>query len=176
MLRRAIRGCGVEEARAGPLSGEVRRRFVDGSRGWRRFEDSLAALALTRTAGWRNVILSNHVPELPELVATLGLRQDVEQIFTSALIGYEKPHPEAFNVVLAACGAPRRSWMVGDNPLADVAGAEAVGIPAVLVRHEGEARRRAPDALAAAELILEESATGRMPPVADPRGPSADLG
>jgi ribonucleotide monophosphatase NagD (HAD superfamily) len=44
--------------------------------------------------------------------------------------------------------------MVGDNPRADVAGAEALGIPAVLVRTEGDAARRAPDAARAVRMIL----------------------
>ena len=40
--------------------------------------------------------------------------------------------------------------MVGDNPVADVAGAEALGIPAVLIRTAGGE----PDALAAAQLVI----------------------
>jgi putative hydrolase of the HAD superfamily len=33
-------------------------------------------------------------------------------------------------------GQPARMWMVGDNPVADIRGAEAVGIPAFLVHTE----------------------------------------
>jgi putative hydrolase of the HAD superfamily len=113
------------------------------------FEDTRPALQATADAGWRNVILSNHVPELPELVRTLGLEDLVESVFTSAVIGYDKPHPEAFRHALRASGDPARCWMVGDNPVADVGGAEALGIPAVLIRTEGGA----PDALAAAQLV-----------------------
>ena len=40
--------------------------------------------------------------------------------------------------------------MVGDNPVADVAGAQALGIPAVLIRTEGGE----PDALAAAQRVI----------------------
>jgi ribonucleotide monophosphatase NagD (HAD superfamily) len=40
--------------------------------------------------------------------------------------------------------------MVGDNPVADVAGAKALGIPAVLIRTDGGE----PDALAAAQLVI----------------------
>ena len=41
---------------------------------------------------------------------------------------------EAHAVQLA--GNPEEVWMVGDNPVADVGGAEAVGIKAILVRKQ----------------------------------------
>lgn len=50
---------------------------------------------------------------------------------------------------LRATGDPERSWMVGDNPVADVEGAQALGIPAVLIRTTGGE----PDAIAAAQLV-----------------------
>ena len=81
---------------------------------------------------------------------TLGLSDLVERVFTSAVIGYDKPHPEAFRHALRESGDPATRWMVGDNPVADVAGAEALGIPAVLIRTAGGE----PDALAAAERIV----------------------
>ena len=50
--------------------------------------------------------------------------------------GYEKPHSEAFSLARMAAGNPATIWMVGDNPKADIAGAEAAGIPAILVRRD----------------------------------------
>ena len=152
-LARAIAGCGVRPERATELAGEVRERFIDAGRGWQVFPDSPAALEATRAAGWRNVILSNHVPELEALVGRLGLADLVEDVHSSAVSGYEKPNPRAFELALAAAGNPAERWMVGDNPRADVAGAEAVGVPAILVRTVAQAPRRAPDAAAAAALI-----------------------
>ena len=108
------------------------------------------ALQATRQAGWRNVILSNHVPELPALVGALGLEDLIDGVYTSAAIGYDKPHPEAFRHALRESGDPARRWMVGDNPVADVKGAQALGIPALLVRTEGGE----PDALAAAQRVI----------------------
>jgi putative hydrolase of the HAD superfamily len=153
LLSRAIRGC-VEEARVPELAHAVRLRFIDASKQWRVFDDTRSALGTTASTGWRNVVLSNHVPELSTLVAQLGLGDLVERVFSSATTGYEKPHPEAFRVALRACGNPARRWMVGDNPIADVAGAEALGIPAILVRTNGRARQTAKDVAAAAKLIV----------------------
>jgi putative hydrolase of the HAD superfamily len=151
----AIERCGVQSQSAPELARHVRRRFVDGSRGWEAFADSRGALESTRRAGWRNVVLSNHVPELEELVRHVGLDDLIERVFCSAHTGFEKPHPRAFLDALDACGQPRLRWMVGDNPAADVAGAESLGIPAVLIRSTQEARRRCSDASQAAGLIIE---------------------
>jgi putative hydrolase of the HAD superfamily len=149
LLGRAFGVAGLEADRHVDLARALRARFVDGSVGWEVFADSRPALEATAEAGWRNVILSNHVPELEALVHALGLSDLVEHVFSSALIGYDKPHPEAFRHALRECGDPVRRWMVGDNPVADVAGARALGIPAVLIRTEGGE----PDALAAAQLV-----------------------
>ena len=114
----------------------------------------MPVLERLRAQGWQHAILSNHVPELPSLVEALGLSRLVEPVITSAATGYEKPHPEAFALALHLCGRPRQVWMVGDNPVADVAGAEAAGIPAVLVRREAPGIERQAADLAGAAAIL----------------------
>jgi putative hydrolase of the HAD superfamily len=111
------------------------------------------------------VILSNHVPELEAIISGLGIRDRFAAVITSALIGYEKPHPEAFRIALAKAGHPETVWMVGDNPRADVAGAEAAGIPAILVRHEGKARHRAADCFGVIDTV-----GSTLTPVPSPAG------
>jgi putative hydrolase of the HAD superfamily len=150
----ALVAVGVEGEHCAALARAVRGRLIDPSKRWEVYSDALPALARTEAAGWRNAILSNHVPELEAIAQALGLASAVEAIFSSAVTGYEKPHPEAFRTALATLGRPRRVWMVGDNPHADVAGAEALGIPAILVRSEGEAERRAESLHGAVEMIL----------------------
>jgi len=54
----------------------------------------------------------------------------------SAATGHEKPSRKAFKIALNTGGHPRKAWMIGDNLNTDVEGAEAAGIPAVLVRHK----------------------------------------
>ena len=139
----SLQAAGIGAARAAELAESVRERYLDVTVAWQLFDDTLPALRALREQGWRNVVLSNHVPELADLVGGLGLAADLDDVFSSARTGYEKPHPEAFRLALAACGNPRRAWMVGDNPHADIEGAEAVGLPAILVRSEGRARHRA---------------------------------
>lgn len=101
---------------------------------WKATDGAEDALALTRNAGFRNIILSNHAPELPGLVEALELSTWVEETLTSAAIGAEKPNPAIFEFALRRAGVTNResAWMVGDNPIADVEGARGVGIPAIL--------------------------------------------
>ena len=86
------------------------------------------------------------MPELPELLDGLKIREFFAHVFNSADSRHEKPHPEAFRAVLYYVqteGNYDAVWMIGDNPVADIKGAEAVGIPGILVGSwEGEVARR----------------------------------
>jgi putative hydrolase of the HAD superfamily len=145
LLARAYEGVGVQPSRAAELARLARDRYVDPTAGWRLFDDTVPALETLSRRGWRHVVLSNHVPELGEIVRGLGLAGHVDEILTSAMTGYEKPHPKAFEAALRhrRNGAP--VWMVGDNPEADVAGARRAGLEAVLVRSNGKGLREAVD-------------------------------
>ena len=134
LLTRACIELGIEEEKARLYAREMHERYIDVA-GFRLFDDTLPVLASLKDAGWRHVILSNHVPELISLVEGLKLADLVDEVLSSAVTGYEKPNPEMFELGRRAAGSPEELWMVGDNPLADVQGAEAVGIPAILVRN-----------------------------------------
>jgi putative hydrolase of the HAD superfamily len=136
LLARAYENVGIERERARVLALRARARYVDARVGWTVFDDTVPALERLRAHGWRHVVLSNHMPELPALVDALGLAPYFDALLTSAATGYEKPHPEAYAIALRAAGDVERVWMVGDNYDADVAGAEAAGVPAVLARRD----------------------------------------
>jgi putative hydrolase of the HAD superfamily len=154
VLSGAFAGVGYGTPRAAELARLSRFRYVDGTRGWRLYDDSVEALSRLQDEGWQHAILSNHVPELAGIVESLGLTELLFAIVNSALTGYEKPNPEAFAIARRIAGSPDAIWMVGDSITADVLGAEAVRIPAILVRCEDPAAaRQAPDLLAAAEII-----------------------
>jgi putative hydrolase of the HAD superfamily len=103
------------------------------------YEDTMPAMARAAGLGLRQFILSNHVPELPEITKALGLLDYAEQCVTSAAVGYEKPHPKLYETALALAGHPQTAWMVGDNLRGDVLGAERCGLKAILVRKPGDA-------------------------------------
>jgi putative hydrolase of the HAD superfamily len=153
LLGRAYEAAGYTPERALELADAARRLYVDPSVGWELFEDTLPTLSRLTRAGWTHAILSNHVPELRQIVAALGLDERVELISCSAETGYEKPHAQAYASVLDRL-QPAQAWMIGDNVVADVLGAEELGIPAVLVRRPDARATRYADSLAGVEPFL----------------------
>jgi putative hydrolase of the HAD superfamily len=112
-------------------------------------------LVALKKAGWRHVILSNHVPELSDIVNGLRLSPYIDDCISSGATGYEKPNPQAFKLAIFKAGNPETAWMVGDNLLSDIRGAEAMGIPAILVhivKPDG-IKYYAPDLRGAAAII-----------------------
>ena len=156
VLARAYERAGYESGRAGELADAARRLYVDPGVGWELFSDTRPTLERLAEAGWRHAILSNHVPELRQIVAGLGLDDLIAFLSCSAETGYEKPHPHAFASVLAPL-RPAEAWMVGDNVVADALGAEAVGLPAVLVRRPDPRAARYSDTLAGVVEFLEQT-------------------
>lgn len=137
VLARALGAAGYDPAGAIEIARLAGQHFRDpGS--FIIFDDTIPALRRLSADGWRHIILSNHVPELEGIVSALHLADHFDAILSSANIGYEKPNPEAFAIALRRAGSPERVWMVGDNPVADVLGAESVGIPGILLRSEAE--------------------------------------
>lgn len=134
-------GAGLERGAAIRAAGRVREIYCEPA-GWEVFPDVLPALTRFSEAGWRHVILSNHVPELGDLVSALGLAPYFEMVFSSGLTGVEKPHPTAFQLVKDHAGEGVRLVMIGDSWRADIGGAATVGMDAILVRkHHPEAER-----------------------------------
>jgi putative hydrolase of the HAD superfamily len=129
---KAYVGAGVDARLAALAATGVRAHYTDASR-WTVFPDSVAALEELAAAGWLHVVVSNHVPELDGLLRHLGLGRYFAAVVNSSLVGWEKPHPRIFELALDRAGRPERVWMVGDNPVADVAGARTLGIPGILV-------------------------------------------
>lgn len=156
LLARAYEAVGYPPDRAAELAAAAQRLYVDPSVGWALFADTRPALERLAAAGWRHAILSNHVPELRRIVSALGLDDLVAYLACSAETGYEKPHPRAFAALLEEL-RPDEAWMIGDNVVADVLGAEALGIPAVLVRRPDARATRYADSLAGVEAFVTEA-------------------
>jgi putative hydrolase of the HAD superfamily len=151
---------GYPPARAREIASRVRERYIDGTVGWRIYPGATEALTRLATAAARQVILSNHVPELPAIIAALGLSPYFDCVLTSAATGYEKPHHRVYASAVSAVGSVRRIWMIGDNPQEDYFGPRKYGIAGILVSpgmgHEGQLDGLgcAPDIVTAADRIL----------------------
>ena len=102
------------------------------------YEDTVFILELARNRGWRNYILSNNYPELPDIVRALGIDRFFSGMIVSGALGYDKPHPAIFRYARGLAGDPDRCLMVGDNPKADVEGGHRAGMETVLVHREAD--------------------------------------
>lgn len=105
---------------------------------WRVYDDTIKTLEKAIQLGHRNIVLSNHVPELGTLMDGLGLSKYFEGIYTSAMVGYEKPHPVMFSSLDAHKQGNEKIIMIGDSFVADVQGALNCGWLAILVRSENK--------------------------------------
>lgn len=133
VFARAFMAVGATATQAAELARRVPAAYVE-LRNWELFADVLPVLGQLRREGWAHAILSNHVPELPNIVTGLDLGEHVPHVFSSARIGYEKPCAAAFDHAWRAMGRPKTVWMIGDNPVGDIAGAAGMGWPGILVR------------------------------------------
>lgn len=145
---------GTAASAAGELARRTHQLYVDPA-AFRVDGDAPSALERLQDAGARQWILSNHVPELPAIVEALDLCRWFDGIVTSAALGYEKPHPVAYRMARRRAGNPDRPWMVGDDVVADVLGAERAGFRSVLVRHADDRAPRTAEGLRhAVEWVL----------------------
>lgn len=161
VLARAYTRVGVDPTMAAALTEVARQQYPDPSR-FVLYDDTLPTLRELSDHGWRHAILSNHVPELAEIISHTPLVDLVNWVISSGTCGFEKPHPGAYAHAQGVIDAPI-AWMVGDNPECDVVAARRAGFRALLVRRDdGKTRPFAPDLVCAAEIILAEGDRWRL--------------
>ncbi|MEV0536756.1 HAD-IA family hydrolase [Kitasatospora sp. NPDC050463] len=158
VIHRALTGLGIDHDTAAAAAHATRGAYTDAST-WSLYPHALQVLDTLGAAGWQHVLVSNHVPELPTILAATELAPRLAAVVNSAATGYEKPHPQAFRLAHQAAAATGRVWMVGDNPNADVAGARVAGVDAIWVRCPNPADT--PDLRAVLRLILDQAAPAR---------------
>lgn len=108
------------------------------------FPDVFEILALLRDQGIKLGIVTNaYQPMLLRDVelehhGLLGYFPDCR--ISAADVGYLKPHPQIFRAAMDLLDTtPEETVFVGDNPVADIAGAQAAGLRAVLrVKHPNQ--------------------------------------
>jgi putative hydrolase of the HAD superfamily len=160
-FERAITALGIEDPTVTTKIAEaVAEEYLD-VRAWRVADGANSILNTLHAAGWRHVIVSNHVPELSNLLENLKLSEHFEHVFCSALLGVEKPNPAFLRRVLADLGSPHRSWLIGDSVHADIVAACDAQIPSILVGSKHPSATFSVDTLYdAAEVLLREQGCG----------------
>lgn len=99
--------------------------------------DVAEALARARRAGFRVGIVTNGDQRAQEgKIRAAGLAPLVDAVCISGVEGIAKPAREIFELAAARCaGELEAGWMIGDNPMTDIAGARSCGMRAVWIRH-----------------------------------------
>lgn len=101
-------------------------------------EGTLEALNRLRRAGLQLGVVSNSDGRVEEALSAAGLRGCFDVVIDSALVGVEKPDPAIFRAALDALRvSPGQALYVGDLYEIDVVGANAAGMPAVLLAPAG---------------------------------------
>lgn len=117
----------------GELWAAYRRRMPHLVRCYPGVMDGLAEL---RVSGWRVGIVTNGTADnqLGKLRHT-GLADAVDGYAVSGVEGIRKPDSRLFHLAAQRCGAAlaEGGWMVGDNLVADVEGAQAAGLRAIWI-------------------------------------------
>jgi putative hydrolase of the HAD superfamily len=97
------------------------------------------ALAALRDLGLRLLVVSNSDGSIERGLGEVGLLPYFSAVVDSAVVGFEKPDPRIFEHALGRAGVPgRRALHVGDLYHADVAGARAAGVNALLLDPFGD--------------------------------------
>lgn len=100
------------------------------------YSDAEETLACCKEKGYENYLLTNNYPEIVKIVEGFGLGNYFCDYFVSSRIGYEKPRIELYLHALREAGNPNVCYMVGDNPIADIRGAQNAGLKAILVHEQ----------------------------------------
>jgi putative hydrolase of the HAD superfamily len=104
------------------------RRFED-IESWRLYEDVLTVLDYLKGRGFKLAIVSNWDSRLPSLCDRLGITPFFDAVIVSSLVGYEKPHPNIFQIALKQTGLSADQVMyIGDDPFLDYQAARKIGI------------------------------------------------
>jgi putative hydrolase of the HAD superfamily len=120
------------------VDGETLTAALLASLRFRAYPDAAPALRELRARGARLIVVSNWDVSLHERLQETGLAELVDGAVASAELGHAKPDRAIFEHALALAGAGAEAALhAGDSIEADVEGALAAGLRAVLVARDG---------------------------------------
>lgn len=120
-----------------PLLDELYTAFSDPAV-WKVYPETRSTLETLNDRGLKLAVISNWDRRLPEILDGLDLTGWFSTITVSAIEKVEKPAAGIFLRTLDRLGAgPGETLHIGDSPLEDYEGAEAVGINPVLIDRPG---------------------------------------
>jgi putative hydrolase of the HAD superfamily len=129
---------GIYKETAEKLSKQIKTEYMDKTK-WHIYNDVIKTLEKIIGNGDRNIIISNHIPELGEIVNDLDIGKYFIKIYSSGNIGYEKPNKKFYEYVLKNSKIKRNECVIiGDSYESDITGGESMKIKSILVRKENK--------------------------------------
>jgi putative hydrolase of the HAD superfamily len=119
-------------------------------------------LARLRARGLRLAAVSNSDGSAEAVLVSAGLREHFEAVIDSHLVGFSKPDPRIFDAARAVLGVePEQVVHIGDIYDADIVGAHAAGLAAILIDPGGfwpeSPCPRVPGPTEAIALVLDDA-------------------
>jgi len=129
---------GIQKNISEKISKGIKKEYMDITK-WHIYDDTVKTLERLINKNYINIILSNHIPELEEIVKGLGIDKYFLKIYSSGNIGYEKPNSEIYKYVINDAKInPNDCIMIGDSYSSDIQGGTKMGIKSILVRSENK--------------------------------------
>jgi HAD superfamily hydrolase (TIGR01509 family) len=122
------------------------------------YPGATAALDQLRAAGWLVALATNGGAQNQwAKIRRLGLDRHVDAVAVSGEVGAHKPDRRMFETAAARCGATltETDWMVGDCPIRDIGGAQALNLRTVWMRRGRAWQPPAPPPTASADTVAD---------------------
>ncbi len=129
-----LEAAGVPAGAMGPILDRFTERHADCGLWTRPVEGARGMLDRIAALGVRRAVVSNSDGRAEQHLIDCGVREGLEFVVDSHLVGVEKPAARIFEIALERLGvAPDRALYVGDIVSVDVHGARAAGMHVVLI-------------------------------------------
>lgn len=101
---------------------------------WQVYPDTVTSLSRWQAMGIELGVISNFDSRLYRVLSVLNLAAYFQSVTISTEVGAAKPTTKIFEVALAKHSCPaQQAWHIGDSASEDYAGAQSVGMRAILV-------------------------------------------
>lgn len=141
VLREVLIEKGYGDVSSDVIRHALDRLFAVTQSNWALEEDSLPTLQKLEQSGYRLGLISNagDDQDVQNLVRGFNIQRYFDFVLTSAACSYRKPHRRIFELALANWYLlPEEAVMVGDSLLADIQGAQNVGMYGVWINRRAD--------------------------------------
>lgn len=126
---------GVSEETAKQAAEKIR-IIIKKKENYTLYPDAVEILQALKNKDIKNVLLSNNYPDLCDVLKALEIYDLFDDFVLSAVVGYDKPRKEIFEIAKKVYPDADEYYMVGDSISADILGGKKAGFKTVLV-HQG---------------------------------------